>query len=304
MSSSLSLTPSRHVISLRSSGTLVTPVIRSTTLTIRDRRASNKVASDNNCQATNAIDVNKKLASTMAQHRALQNHRQTIHNGMNVYTFDFAGKTRFLPSSRYPAFKAWWAEMVDQHAKLKAAFLKHWPDVRANAAFALGDLFDRNEYPTADELERKFSIDLFESEVPEGDFRQALSTELANDLHNHYQNQFSRIVQDMLAEQTQQLASVMKSISHCCDLEVVTEPDGSQRTKRRKLYDATIQKALEMCDTFARLNPAGDPGLEQARADLSRVLADVPNVETLRESDSLRVKVKAGVDDILSRYSF
>ena len=283
---------------LRAAGILVIPEIRSTTLTIRDSAAGGELAANKNASAK-AVEVNKKLAANMPEHRLLQNHRQTIHNGMNVYTFAFAGDQRFLPSPRFERFFAWWDEMVRQHAELKAAFLAAWPDVRAKAAFELGELFDKNDYPTADELERKFSINLFQCEVPEGHFMEVEFAASLQNAREAFQIEIDRKVDAMLDEQITQVVNVMKSISTCCDVEVVTA-NGETKIKRRKLYDYTLQKALELCNTFEKFNPKNDERLRTACAALRSTL-DGLNIDTLRESDSLRMKVKTDVDGILSK---
>jgi hypothetical protein len=285
---------------LRAAGILVIPEITSTTLTIRDRVAGGELAASKHASAK-AVEVNKKLAGNMPEHRLLQNHRQTVHNGMNVFTFEFAGDQRFLPSPRFERFFAWWDEMVRQHSELKQAFLTAWPDVRAKAAFELGELFDRNDYPTASELGRKFSINLFKCEVPAGHFMEVEFAASLQNARDAFQIEIDRKVDAMLDEQITQIVGVMKSISTCCDIEVVNT-NGEAKVKRKRLYDSTLQKALELCNTFDKFNPKDDDRLRSACSALRSTLEGV-DITTLRESDSLRVKVKANVDGILSTLS-
>jgi hypothetical protein len=77
--------------------------------------------------------------------------------------------------------------------------------------------------------------------------------------------------------------------------------NGKVRTERKRIYDTTIEKALELCDTYKTINVTNDPRIEDARAALERVLQDV-SVDVLRESDSMRAMVKSGVDDILAKF--
>jgi len=90
---------------------------------------------------------------------------------------------------------------------------------------------------------------------------------------------------------------VMESISHCCEVE--EKEDG--KTKKRKIYDSTITKAKEMCESFKNFNLMGNIELEQARARLEKVLSDV-TAEDIRESDAVRESVKTDIDDILSKF--
>lgn len=298
----LTLRDPQHVTDLSTCGILVTPIITSTTLTIRDRAAGEDLALDKKANAK-AVEVNKKLAAHMAEHRLLQNHRQTVYNGFNVFTYAFAGDQRYLPSVRFEQFYPWWKLMESEHTRLKTAFLSEWPNVRGMAAMELGELFNRHDYPTAEELERKFTIRLVEQPVPQNDFRNVLFHEAMRDAKECMQQHLNEQLEVMLQTQIEQVSTVLKSLSHCCEVEMVQDDNGGVRTKRRKLYDSTLTKAMELCDVFDKFNPTGSIVLRDIRADLMQVLDGV-SIEVLRESDTMRTTVKEGVDDILSKYSF
>ena len=93
----------------------------------------------------------------------------------------------------------------------------------------------------------------------------------------------------------------MKSISHCCETETVVDDKGEIKVRRRKLYDSTLDRARELCETFKDFNLTADPRLEEARASLERILEDV-TIEQLRTSATKRIVVKEGIDDILSKF--
>jgi hypothetical protein len=117
------------------------------------------------------------------------------------------------------------------------------------------------------------------------------------------QQHLNEQLEAMLQTQVEQIATVLKSLSHCCEVEMVQDDNGGFRTKRRKLYDSTLTKAMELCNVFDKFNPTGSIVLRDIRSDLMQVLDGV-SIEVLRESDTLRTTVKEGVDDILSKYSF
>lgn len=282
---------------LRSCGILVTPVVKSTTLTIRDRQTGAEVAAQKNA-TSGAVEVNKKLAPGLGELTKLLNFRQTIHNGMNDHTFDFAGDQKFLPAPRFERFFKWWDERVAEHAQLKHDFLSVWPDVRSKAAFDLGDLFNRDEYPTVEELDRKFTIRLYKAEVPVGDFRNVIMHEALADQKASMQADLDSQLQTMYDEQVKQLVEMLTRLSNACKVEV--SRDG--KVRRGKVYDVTLEKALELCDTFNKFNPTGSVLLRDARDALSSALQGV-TTDTLRESDTLRSQVKTTVDDILNKFT-
>ena len=105
-------------------------------------------------------------------------------------------------------------------------------------------------------------------------------------------------------EQQTRFLEVMKSISHCCGYDetgVVDANTGETKTKKRKIYDTTILKAKEMCETFKGFNLNGNEELEEARASLEKALSGV-DAESIRESDAVRVAVKEDIDSILSKF--
>ena len=289
---------------LRSSGILVTCMMHGSTLTVTDKRAGDSVAADNDA-ARASVAVIKKLAANMPELRDLQIMRQTMYNGLKARTYDFAGDARYLPATRFEEFAAWWSELVKEHAQRKAAFLAAWPDAVATAAFqasGLGRLFDRNDYPSVEELDRKFYVEIVQSEVPVGDFRNVLFHEALGDAKASLQQYVNRTVQGMLDSQMQQMKEVLTSLSHCCTVDY-EDTDAGVKVRRRRLHQSTVEKAVEMCRTFQTFNPAGSGELEDIRRMLVSAL-DGMSYAVLQSSDACREQVKEDVDTILNKFSF
>jgi len=78
--------------------------------------------------------------------------------------------------------------------------------------------------------------------------------------------------------------------------------NGEVVTKKRKIYEGTIQKARDYIETYKQFNPSNDEELELARASLENVLNGVTS-EDIRDSDAVRHVVKDGVDDILNKFT-
>ena len=179
--------------------------------------------------------------------------------------------------------------------KLMIAIPAYDGKLNIKTSFALADLVVKAS---------KFGVQLFVSEVPMSDFRCGIASDIAEDLFATYSQQAQEIVSHVMVEQQSRFIEVMKSISHCCGVDDVGIDDntGETKTKKRKIYDTTIQKAKEMCDTFKGFNLSGDPDLEEARASLERALNGV-TAEDIRESDAVRHAVKEDIDDILGKFS-
>jgi hypothetical protein len=135
------------------------------------------------------------------------------------------------------------------------------------------------------------------------DFRCGIAQDIAEDLMATYSQQAEEIVSHVMMEQQTRFIEVMKSISHCCGYDEMGVDDNTGETKqrKRKIYDTTILKAKEMCETFKGFNLNADPELEEARASLEKALAGV-DADTIRESDAVRSAVKDDIDSILGKF--
>ena len=304
MTSAKTLQRPQHLTSLATSGILVTVEMSAWTGSKQDRQISDEVATAKKASSEAGRYVKHLLAGD-PHHKRLVNHRQTVYNWLRRMTYPWSGDQGYLPSIRIPQFMAEWAVLEREYQPIPGTllqnFLDNYQSIVSNAAFNQGDMFKREDYPTVEQVKAKFRMKLYTSEVPENDFRCEISRDLADDLFNNYARQTEAIVDKILSEQAKQLVSVMESLSHCCDSETVIGKDGETKVKRRKIYDTTVQKALELCNTFREFNLLENPHLEQARARLESVLSDVP-LDALRESDSVREQVKHEVDDILNKF--
>lgn len=299
-----SIVAPQHITSLATSGILVSAEVSVWTGQKKDKQVQTEVASDKGAD-TDAISVSKNLLSKCPQHKALMTFRQTINNGMKVFTFPWAGGLDYLPMARYQRFMEWWAQREQEHTELVTEFKRVYPQFVSDLAFGvsntLGTMFDRTDYPHVDDLDSRFTLNLTQVPVPENDWRVQVSHDLASDLHKHYAKQSEQMAQRMVDEQSAQLIKVMESLKHSCEFSVVTDKDGTTKVKRNKVVEGTLIKALEMIDVFKDFNPSNSVALEEARAGLERLLSGI-SITQLREHDTTRAIVSSEVDGILSKF--
>lgn len=293
----------KHLISLASSAVLVSIDTKVWSATKQDRSISNEV-SDAKRADRNAGKYVKNLLADHPKHKAIVNYRQSIYNWTKRRTYRWNDANDLLPSVDVPRFKQEFSEHKAQFDKLVDDFLNSYSSIVSDMAFKAGDMFDRTDYPAVDELRHKFGVELYVSEVPMNDFRCGIANDIADDLFDTYSRQAENIVTEVMLAQKTRLIEVMQSISHCCGVDEIGVDDntGETKTRKRKIYDTTIQKALEMCETFKGFNLSSDPELEEARAMLEKALHDV-SASDIRESDAVRSSVKEDVDSILSKFS-
>jgi hypothetical protein len=299
METSMQLSKPDHLISLASSAVLVSVDISVWSATKQDRGISDEITTAKQADKSAGRYV-KNLLANHAKHKAVVNYRQTIYNWLQRRTYKWNQSQNLLPSVDVPKFKQEYHEHQLAFHSLVDSLVADYDSIVSDMAFKQGTMFNRADYPSADQVKAKFGLNLYVSEVPMNDFRCGIANDIADDLFNTYTKQAQTIIDSIGQEQSERMVEVMQSISHCCGHDE-KEVNGEVHTKRRKIYDTTIQKALEMCESFKRFNLKNDSGLEQARASLEKVLSGV-KAEDIRDSDAVRHHVKEGIDDILSKF--
>ena len=250
-----------------------------------------------------AAKVVKNLLVGCPEHDAIKRARSHAYNWFKQKSFPYAGSLGLIPNMRIVAVLSEFENTIKpDFDNLVDKFMLAYADIKSNYAFSMqGKMYNANDYPEPEVVRSKFDINLFVQPIPESDFANRMYTEVADQLSQHYATQAERFIRETGEQQLGQLTKVMQSLSHCCEIDVRQGDNGETKVTRRRLHESTLEKAIEYCDTFRHFNPSGSDKLEGIRSELARVLSGV-NINTLRESDSLRATVKSEVDDIMKKF--
>ena len=290
----------KHIQSLATSGILIHAEICAWSATETDKEVTDEVTHGKSA-SNSAGKFIKNLMANVQEHADLGRDRAGWYNWIKAQTFPWAGAWRYLPNARIASFMAEFNVRHIATMGLVDALCNVYQHRIGNMAFTLGSMFKASDYPTVEQVRSKYRVTMHTANVPEGDFRNAVSQDLADDLHNHYCRQAEELKNAIVTEQRGQFIEVMQAITKSCDMHTVTDDNGQVKVRRGKIYDTTIARALEYCDTFSQFNLDDDPKLEEARRALQDTLRDV-DVKKLKQSDSMRVVVKENIDDILSKF--
>ena len=300
----MELSKPNHIISLATSAVLVSVDVNVWSATKQDRGISDEVTTLKKADASAGRFVKNLLADDLF-HKRVSNYRQTIYNWLKRSTFRWNNSQDLLPVVNLQKFKQEFSDHEAEFNRLLDSFVNNYSNIVGNMAFKQGDMFNRNDYPDANEVRDKFGIKLYVSEVPSHDWRCNISNDIAEDLKLQYEKQAEGIINHVITEQMDRLVDVMESISHCCGVSETTDAiTGETKTKKRKIYDTTIEKAKELCKTFKEFRPLDNEmtsRLSDAVTKLENSLHGVDS-ETIRDSDAVRNKVKSDIDDILSKF--
>ena len=197
-------------------------------------------------------------------------------------------------------FNGGYKRQLDDHKiefeRLAANFISVYPTLISAAAFQLGDLFDRDEYPEVESVAKKFKFKYSLIPIPtSGDFRIDIAEQAKAELVADYERQFTERLNNAMRDVWDRLYDCLSHMSE----RLASDDEG----KRKVFHGTLLTNAQELITLLSRLNVTNDPKLEQARRDLEAALVNT-DISSLKDSDYVRENVKAKVDDILKRFEW
>lgn len=203
---------------------------------------------------------------------------------------------RLLPTQALMDYQQTMGRYKQEFERLVDAFLDKYDTLVAGAAFQLGTLFDRNEYPSRGKVAQRFRMETSFTPLPTGgDFRLDIESEVQRQLIADYEDKLDA---KLKAANQDSWTRLYNAISKLSDRLTVDE-DGKKRT----FHDTTVTNAVELCELLHVMNITQDPALTKAARKLAEVLSDVTPKE-LREEDGTRALTKQKVDEILGAFDW
>jgi hypothetical protein len=265
-----------------------------------DRNASDEVVAGKRAQAKDAARVNKHLLAGRGELDVIQKHVGLVRTYLYENTLPWSDTgIRLLPTVKFMEFNDQMAKFEAEFVDLVNEFVQVYPSLITAQAMALGDMFDRNEYPSASEMARKFSLRLNYMPVPKaGDFR----VDVGNDAQVELQNKLAKLADERIEAAMDDARTRLKGhLERMMERLKVEEVNG--KVQKSRIHDSLVESGLALCDALRALNLTGDKDLEAARTELERVLRGV-DVDDLRKHDSARVEVRTQVAEIMDKFNF
>ena len=291
MNAYLQTAPSISVPSISSASMLVELSIGTWTGRKLDKRASENVTSQNNA-AKGVANVNKKLLGDCAELDAVQ---KFVANSRNIHYSSTAPWSdtglRILPTSRYFKYHEQMTGLQAEFHALVEKFLTAYDWEISQAQAKLGDLFNPDEYPSADKLRHKFRFNLNYIPLPDSnDWRVDMEQEALSVLRSHYEtfysNQLSTALNDVWTRTHKALSAMSEKLDYTDD-------------QTKKIFrDSLVGNVLEVVDLLDDFNLTQDPQMTALKDRLEDALRGV-TPEALREDEHLRASTKREVDAII-----
>mgnify|MGYP006283046085 CR=1 FL=1 len=207
---------------------------------------------------------------------------------------------RVLPMTMFVDYRSQLTAYETQFATSVNNFLNEYDTLVAAAAFQLGDLFDREDYPMRDHIVDKFGFRYSFTPLPQaGDFRVDIGEQGLAELRDHYEGVLTERTTTMMQDAWDRLYDALSKMSE----RLADEHDPATGEPKRKIFrDSLVDNAVEVCKLLKHFNTTNDTKLEAMRQQLEEAMRGV-DAQSLRESDLLREQTKRKVDDMLDKFS-
>jgi len=138
-----------------------------------DRSTTDELVTNKNAQSKGAARVNKNLFAGRSELEVVGKHVTEVRSYVYDNTLPWSDSgIRLLPSARFMEFNTKLQEAEDKFYGLVTEFVTVYPSLITAQAMALGDMFNRNDYPHHNDIEHRFNFNVNYMPVPaSGDFR-------------------------------------------------------------------------------------------------------------------------------------
>jgi hypothetical protein len=265
-----------------------------------DKRVSEEVDQQNSTR-TRAGNYTKNLFAGSGKLEELTKLSGAIRTWLYTCTQPWGDNgDRILRTSYLLEFNNRLADYEQQFGHAVNNFLNDYDTMVAAAAFQLGDLFNREDYPTREHIVNKFGFRYSIAPLPtSGDFRVDIGNEGLEELRTHYEGVMDARIKGAMQDAWDRLHDVLTKMSE--RLEDTVGADGDP--KRKIFRDSLVENAIEVAGLLKHFNINGDTRMEEMRKQLEDAMRGV-DATSLRESDSLREQTKRKVDAMLDKFSF
>lgn len=215
------------------------------------------------------------------------------------------GGSRLLPMKNFFEYKRTLSMFETQFKQAVNEMLTEYPTLVTAAAFQLGALFNRNDYPDVEAITGKFRFNYVFMPVPTaGDFRIQAADDAIAELQAQAEEHMNKRVNDAMKDIWTRLHDCLSHMSDkLTDLPTPRVLKDGTEVYSQVFRDSLVNNAVELCGLLTKLNVTDDPNLEQARHKLEEAITGV-TAEGLRSDDGERDHLKKQVDDILKAFAF
>jgi len=282
----------------------VTPTISSSALRVglsisvppmrkQDKRATSQVIAHNNARK-GAANVSKKLIKSNAHDdlTKLVAQIRAFHRDQTVPWGDLGD--RLIANEALIDYRNNMAQLEEEFWDLAEQTQAEYPQAVAQAQLqqtGLGHMFNEAEYPSVEQLRRKFKFALTFEAVPDvGDFRVDIGNQAAEEMREQYKQVLESRINSVKQDLAERLAEPLQRMSKGLDYAEGEKPTGFR--------DTLVSNVLSIVELMRTCNLSNDARLTDVQQQLRQTLTGV-TPDGLRRDPHLRAKTKQDVDQII-----
>jgi len=265
-----------------------------------DKSTTEEVQQTKQAKAKNAARVTKHMLAGTSELDAIISFVQRVRDYVSHMSLPWSDRTlRLLPTAKFLEFDTRMKEFEEEFIVKVNEFLDIYPTLITAQAMALGQMFNRAEFPDVNEVARKFKFRFTYMPLPtSGDFRVDVGMAAQEELKARLNEVYSQRINEAMEEVRGRLTETVKHLADRLTVDYV-----GNEAKPRRFHESTLEAAKNLCDLIPALNITNDPKVEAVRADLERIIGGI-GVETIRNDYAAREEIKKEVDDLASRLDF
>ena len=277
--------------------TLVGVTISSWTARKLDRRVTDKVNREHNA-SKDAGRFNKLLieAKRLEKINGIVSQARALHHGMTKPWCDEG--LRILPNALHMKFNTEFRVLKRAFEDAADEFCRDYPSFVDERKYALGSLFDANDYPHPDQIRSKFKLDTRTFPVPEADdFRSdVLDQDTIADIKRELAETSDQVLAGAMADTKDQIVKVVGHMSE----RLAAYKSGGKGEKAEGIFrDTLVENVRELAELLPAFNFDNDPAFDQLVKRIRTELC-VEDAKTLRQEATVRETVKKSADEILA----
>ncbi|KKL69919.1 hypothetical protein LCGC14_2110120, partial [marine sediment metagenome] len=195
---------------------------------------------------------------------------------------------RILPSDNYMVYSEAMRKARERFEEAVEEFVQEYPRLVKLAATRLGSMYNRNEYPRAEDVVHKFGTDLQFGPVPiSEDIRVHLPEAVRRKIAKDVKARMQSAIEIAMQEAWDRLGGIVDELRGKLE-------DG------KFLRESFIGKVQGVAEAMGRMNITQDPKLETTRKQVLKHLATL-DAKNMRKDDKARSTALDKADEILEK---
>jgi len=199
---------------------------------------------------------------------------------------------RLLPNEKLIDYKNTMEALFVEARLLWEEFLQVYPSRVASVQLNhMGDMFNESDYPTVEELRRKFRMAVSYEPIPDaGDFRVDIGNQAAQEMADTYNTLLQDRIAGAMNDVVERLTTPLINMSKMLDYTEGEKPTGFR--------DTLVDNVLSIVELMRTCNLSNDARLTEVQQQLRQTLTGV-TPDGLRRDPNLRARTKQNVDQII-----